>query len=201
MEINVINNVPGIKVTLNKSENGFAILLAEESKKTLGDAVPGSIVKLGNREFIVLGHADETTAVITKEFAKEMAFGKSGDYTQSDVRAYCNGEFYNELVKAVGKENIIQHTVKLEADDGTGKGKTCKDNVSIITTENYRRYRAFLKPYGKWCWTATRVTYDDADYSRRVCCVGSVGVLCWSGCVFCDGVRPFCILNSSVLVS
>ena len=33
MEINVINNVPNVKVTVNKSENGFAILLAEEIVK------------------------------------------------------------------------------------------------------------------------------------------------------------------------
>ena len=158
-------------------------------------------MKIGNREYIVLGHAEETTAVITKDFTKEMEFGQSGDYLTSDVRKYCNGEFYNELVAAVGAENIVKHTVKLVADDGTGKGKTCCDNVSIITTENYRRYREFLKAYGDWWWTATRVTYDDEDYARRVCCVRSGGVLGWRGGGCCSGVRPFCILNSSVLTS
>lgn len=169
MKVEVQNNVPGVKVSVNQNADGsFAILLVENESKKLGEAKPGSVVTLGNREYIVLGHADETTAVITKEFAKKMEFGKSGDYEKSDVRSYCNGEFYKELAKAVGKENIIQHTVKLEADDGTGKGKTCKDFVSIITTENYRRYREFLKPYGDWWWTATRVNYDDSDYARRV---------------------------------
>lgn len=202
MKVEVQNNVPGVKVSVNQNADGsFAILLVENESKKLGEAKPGSVVTLGNREYIVLGHADETTAVITKDFAKKMEFGKSGDYEKSDVRSYCNGEFYKELAKAVGKENIIQHTVKLEADDGTGKGKTCKDFVSIITTENYRRYREFLKPYGDWWWTATRVNYDDSDYARRVCYVYSNGVLGWYGCVYCRGVRPFCILNSSISVS
>lgn len=35
----------------------------------------------------------------------------AGDYTKSDVRTYCNGEFYNELCNAVGKDNIIPHGV------------------------------------------------------------------------------------------
>lgn len=202
MKIKVQNSVPNIKVDISKNEDGsFAILIAEDKRPTLGEAKPGSVVKIGNREYIVLGHAEETTAVITKDFTKEMAFGQSGDYLTSDVRKYCNGEFYNELVAAVGAENIVKHTVKLVADDGTGKGKTCCDNVSIITTENYRRYREFLKAYGDWWWTATRVTYDDEDYARRVCCVHSCGVLNWNDCGCCYGVRPFCILNSSVLVS
>jgi len=109
MEIKVINNIPNVKVTVNKSDDGsFAILLAEDKQPTLGEAKPGSVVKIGNREYIVLGHAEETTAVITKDFTKEMEFGQTGDYLTSDVRKYCNGEFYNELVAAVGAENICK---------------------------------------------------------------------------------------------
>lgn len=202
MKMKVINNIPNVKVTVNKSaDDSFVILFSEDKQFTLGDAKPGSVVKIGNREYIVLGHAKETTSIITKDFTKEMEFGQSGDYLTSDVRKYCNGEFYNELVATVGAENIVKHTIKLVADDGTGKGKTCCDNVSIITTENYRRYREFLKAYGDWWWTATRVTYDDENYTRNVCYVDSVGVLGWNGCDCCNGVRPFCILNSSVLTS
>ena len=201
MKINVINNVPNIKVTVNQSEKGFAILVAEENKKKLGDMKPGSVVKLGEREYIVLGHGVETTAVITKEFATEMAFGSNNDYRKSDVRSYCNGKFYKELAKAVGAENIVQHTVKLTADDGTNKGVICKDNVSILTTELYRRYREYLPAYGNWWWTATPVNSNDSDYARGVCDVDSYGILDWGGCGYCDGVRPFCILNSSILIS
>lgn len=201
MKINVTNNVPNIKVTVNQSGKGFAILIAEENKKKLGDMKPGSIVKLGEREYIVLGHGAETTAVITKEFATEMAFGSNNDYRKSDVRSYCNGKFYKELAKAVGAENIVQHTVNLTADDGTNKGIVCKDNVSILTTELYRRYREYLPAYGKWWWTATPVNSNDSDYARLVCCVGSCGILFWDGCDCCCGVRPFCILNSSISIS
>lgn len=202
MNVKVINNVPDIKITVNQSMDGsFAILLAEDKKPTIGSVKPGSVVKLGDREYIVLGHSAETTAIIAKDFVKKMRFGDTGDYVTSDVRKFCNGEFLNELAAAVGVDNIVEHTVNLVADDGTGKGKTCKDKVSILTTENYRRYREFLKAYGEWWWTATRVTYDDKDYARCVCCVDSNGVLGWNDCDYCDGVRPFCILNSSVLIS
>lgn len=202
MKIEVQNNVPNIKANINQNADGtFVILLAETEGKKLGSVKPGKTVKLGEREYIVLGHGADTTAVITKEFAKSMVFGKDGNYTTSDVRKYCNGEFYRELCKAVGTENIVKHTVNIMANDGSNKGMVVQDNVSILTTDLYRRYREFLPAYGSFSWTATRVTTLDNDYARGVCCVLSSGVLGWSGCGFCFGVRPFCILNSSVLVS
>ena len=201
MNIEVTNNVPNIKVTVNQSEDGsFSILLVEEDKKRLGAYKPGDIVKLGGREFIVLGHGTETTAVITRNFVASMPFGKNNEWTTSNVRRFCNDEFYEELVAAVGKDNIIEHKVDLAADDGTGKEKSCKDKVSIITTERYRRYREYLPKYGNWWWTATKPSYD-TDYYRCVCCPDSSGALSWGGCDSDSGVRPFCILKSSILVS
>lgn len=202
MKINVINNIPNVKVTCDKSDDGSCtITLTEDKRFSLGEAQLGSVVKIGNCEYIILDHSKNTTAVITKNSTKKMKFGQSGDYLTSDVRKYCNGEFYNELVAAVGAENIVRHIVKLVADDNTGEGHICWDNVSIITTENYRRYRKFLKAYGDLWWTATKVTYDDEDFARDICCVRSNGVLDWYGYGYCNGVRPFCILKSSILVS
>lgn len=202
MKVNVINNVPNIEVTLNQSSDGSATLVVKEKmQKTLGRLKPGSIVKLGEREYIVLGHGTDTTAVITKDFVKKMEFGENNNYQTSKVREYCNTTFYNELVKAVGAKNIFKHKVRLMADDGTNKGVICCDNVSILTTELYRRYRQYLPAYGNWWWTATPVSSTINDYARGVCCVRSSGMLGWGGCDCCRGVRPFCILNSSILIS
>lgn len=205
MNIEVQNNVPNVKVSVNQNADGsLAILITEMAGKTLGSVKPGETVTIGEREYIVLGHGKETTAIITKNPTKSMVFGNDGNYAHSDVRTYCNGEFYKELVKAVGKHNIIPHTVNLVSDDGSNKGATVKDNVSILTCNLYRRYRELLPAIGPSCWTATRVTTLNKDYDRFVCIVRFGGVLSWRdcGCYGCsDGVHPFCILNSSVLVS
>ena len=202
MKIEVQNNVPGVKVSVNQNADGsFAILLAEMTDKTLGSVKPGDTVTIGEREYIVLGHGDGTTAIITKNPTKSMVFGKDGDYTKSDVRTYCNGEFYKELCKAVGKHNIIPHTVNLVSDDGSNKGAGVTDNVSILTCDLYRRYREFLPMIGSNCWTATRATTLDKDYASDVYFVSSRGILSLYDCDYFGWVRPFCILNSSVLVS
>ena len=202
MKIDVLNNIPGLKVNVNQNSDGsFTILLAEMESKTLGSVKPGDTVTIGEREYIVIGHGKETTTIITKNPTKSMAFGKDGDYAKSDVRAYCNSEFYNELCKAVGKHNIIPHAVNLAADDGSNKGAGVTDNVSILTCDLYRRYRELLPAVGSSCWTATRVTTLDEDYARSVCIVDRGGILGWDDCGYFGWVRPYCILNSSVLVS
>lgn len=191
------------ELTLKEIQNllGYEIKIIADRQKTLGEIKPGSTVEIGNREYIVLGHGAETTAVITKDIVKNMKFGETGDYSKSDVREFCNGDFYKELAKAVGKSNIVPHRVNLTCDDGSNKGATCKDNVSIITAENYRRYREYLPALGKPSWTATGVTTLDKNYACSVCFVNSCGVLSWLGCDYSYDVRPFCILNSSILIS
>lgn len=188
------------ELTLKGIQNllDYEVKIIADKQKTLGEIKPGSIVKIGNREYIVLGHGTETTAVITKDIVKNMWFGKTGDYSKSYVREFCNGDFYKELAKAVGKSNIVPHRVNLTCDDGSNKGATCKDNVSIITAENYRRYREYIPALGKPYWTATGVTTLNKDFARRVCYVLSPGILSWDGCGYSSGVRPFCILKSSI---
>ena len=202
MKIEVQNNIPGVKVSVNQNADGsFAILLAKMTGKTLGSVKPGDTVTIGGREYIVLNHENGITAIVTKAPTKAMIFGGDGNYAKSDVRAYCNGEFYEELCKAVGEYNVLPHTVDLISDDGSNKGASVTDYISILTCDLYRRYREFLPAIGSSCWTATRVTTLDKDHARDVCIVLSRGILNWNDCGYSYGVRPYCVLNSSVLVS
>lgn len=200
MKIDIINNVPNIEATLNQLSDGRVTLELKE-KKQLGQLNPGDVFKLGEREYIVLEHDTNTTAVITKDYTTTMIFGDNNDYKTSKVREYCNTTFYNELVKAVGAKNIFKHKVELMADDGTNKNVVCFDNVSILTTELYRIYRQYIPEYYSEWWTATPVSSTAKDYTSYACCVNNYGVIYWDNCDRIYGVRPFCVLNSSILVS
>lgn len=201
MKIEVQNNVPGVKVSINQNCDGScSVLITQIAKKNLGSVKPGEIVTIGSREYIVLGHTAGTTALITNAVTKTMVFGRDSDYEKSDVREYCNGEFYKELCKAVGKYNIIPHAVDLTADDGSDKGHGVTDNVSILTKKLYRRYREFIPAIGYPCWTATRAATLNKDYTRYVCFISSHGFCGWDHCEYDNGVRPYCILNSSLMI-
>ena len=168
----------------------------------LGDVAPGSVKRIGEIEFIILSQSFEETGVITKEFQTEMTYGETGSYLESNVRTWCNRNFYQMLAQRIGPENILLHHVDLQAEDGTGIDKSCEDYVSLLTKSRYRRYRQYLPAYGRWWWLSTRVSYDDSlGYSRYACCVNSDGIPYWFDCDFRNGVRPFLTLKSDLLIS
>lgn len=209
MKINVKNNLPDdVEVQMVQTSDGSVTTiilseakLSETKSRILGDAKPGEVVKIGDREYIVLEHNDYKTSVITKEFVTKMGFGDSCDYKKSVIRKYVTGTFYAELCDVVGKENIYFHKVNLMCDDGSNKNDYVGDFVSILTTEEYRRYRELIPAYESW-WTSTAVTNLNAGYSCDVCFVDDDGVVAWDDCDQAYyGVRPFCILNSSIPLS
>lgn len=162
----------------------------------------GNIMKIAGRDYIVLDINTGDVSLLAKDPACRMEFGGDGDYAMSKVRNYLNGDFYRELAASVGEENIVEHTVRLIADDGTGKGIVVNDKISLLTTDMYRRYREYIPALGTSWWTATRVTHNnDTGYARHVCCVSSGGILNWNVCDFGNDVRPFCILKSSFFMS
>ena len=187
---------------ISQNENEAVIKVSKKTVK-LADIPNGSTFKVGKFEFIKLGDAadGETTAVILKKFVKKMEFGKHNNYAKSDVRKYLNSDFLKELEKEVGANNIYEHKVDLTANDGLKDYGSVRDKVSLITAENYRRYREFLPGYGDWWWTATPYSCESNGYTSDVCCVYDNGALDWDGCDYSWGVRPFCIFSSSIFVS
>ena len=177
-------------------DDSVAIPMTDDSD-ALGRVICGSAIEIGDRSYIVLEHRnDGTTAVITKDFWKDMEFDNdSGDYAESAVRNALNTEFYNEVSSEIGDENIITHEVDTTRYRNDGIHSSCRDKVSLLTVDLYRRYRKLLPAYGFWWWTATPYS---TEFPRSVCYVDGDGTLCWFICRYSCGVRPFLILDSSI---
>ena len=202
-------------ITINQSnikiENGKFIIDmdAEILKKMLGiPAVAlgtlkvGGEFKLGDDVYIVLEHDGDNTKIISKDFLYSMIFGESNDWREAELREVLSGEYYDRIAAIVGKENIVPMTRDLTAMDGSGSYGTCEDNISMLTFDEYRKYHSILGievDYPDRWWLLNPASMRK-DYARDVCCVHSRGVPGWRGCGWTYGVRPFCILKSSVLV-
>ena len=194
-----------------KIENGKFIIDmdAEILKKMLGiPAVAlgtlkvGGEFKLGDDVYIVLEHDGDNTKIISKDFLYSMIFGESNDWREAELREVLNGEYYDRIAAIVGNENIVPMTRDLTAIDGSGSYGTCEDNISMLTFDEYRKYHSILGievDYPDRWWLLNPASMRK-NYARRVCFVCSGGVPSWGGCVWARGVRPFCILKSSVLV-
>lgn len=205
MKIKVVNNTKDVKVDVKNDIWGNVVLTIDENRaevkpKTLANAQPGEIVQLGNYKFIVLGHGAETTALLSADCVYRMPYTGT-DWRTSPIRDKLNTEFYGEMCNIVGEYNVIQHTTNLTAVDGSGSKMSCLDKISMLTLDNYRRYSEFIKNNKEsFWWLVTRNSYRDA--TTEFTCVDTHGVprLNLSTQYTAYGVRPFCILRSTVRI-
>lgn len=175
----------------------------DPGKVKLSDVPAGEIFKLGDHEMIVLEQSGDTTAVILKGLlATDEKFDKNNHYEGSNVDHLCMG-FGGGLCRLIGKENVIEHTVDLTADDGLKDYGKIRRKASLLTADQYRRYVYLLDKYNpdKWWWLATPWSTPAHGGDEFVKCVSPSGYINFNFCYFLFGVRPFCILNSSIFVS
>ena len=175
-----------------------------EKQTLLAEIAEGETFKIGGYEFIVLEQTGDTTAVILKElYGEETQFGENNNFSGSAVDGICE-KFADELAKLIGSDALIEHEVDLTADDGLKDYGTVNRRVSLLTAQQYREHVYTLDKHklDAWWWLATPFTTKAHGIEYAVKCVAP------SGCIgslnyFIDynGVRPFCILKSTIFVS
>ena len=171
-------SINGKQIPLTDEQVKQIISAYEGDKKQiqLADIPAGGTFIVDGMEFVVLEQVGETTAVITKKILETMAFGSTNNFDGSDVDDYC-GEFAEDLFEKIGSENVVEHTVDLTSDDGLKDYGKADRVVSLLTTEQYRKYVDILdqhKPDG-WWWLATPHSTERHGNSAWVKCVSPAG--------------------------
>lgn len=213
MEMNISIDIDKVTVADGKiiidvdpNQKGWidTILMIKNGIK-LSDLKPKDEFKIGDDMFIVLEQTENGTKVISKEFAyTNKVFGNCSDWKKSPVRTLLNGDYYNKIAKLVGASNIISMERDLTSLDGLDDYGTCNDKISLLSVSEYVKYHKILGfkfKYTDCWWTITSASAPCNGYTLSVCYVRPSGVLDWHGCDYCDGVRPFLNLKSSILVS
>lgn len=199
--IHVINNAgKDLDVIVNNTNGNIQIIInTKKSDIDLLALKAKNIFSVNNVEYIVLEQlSGNKTAVIRKELlGNNMKFGDNNNWKTSDVRRKLNGEYLREIEEAFGKDRIVEHTVDLLSLDGLDDYGTSVDKVSLLTIDQYRKYRKILGDNMKYpWWLVTPDSIPSGHPSNCVQCVGSNGDV---GCCDFDydgGVRPFFIIQS-----
>lgn len=197
------------------SINGRHIELSEEQvkqiadaycvkQKQLSDCAVGSTVKIGEFEMVVLDQNGGQTALILKDmYGENSVFGEENNkYDGSYVDEKCQ-KFAQELSEVVGWDNIMLHAVDLTSDDGLDDYGVVERRASLITTDMYRKFVKILDTCNPecWWWMATPHSTKRHENDAWVKCVSPSGGIGNGDCSNDYGVRPFCILKSTIFVS
>ena len=125
----------------------------------------------------------------------------SSDWNESSLREYLNNEFYEKIAREVGRENIISSKRNLLSLDGQTEYGESDDFVSLLTVDEYRKYRKLIPNTGDWWWLVTPWSTPCNEYSKTVAVVSPFGFIDYGICDYFYGVRPFCIFSSSIFES
>ena len=189
-------------------ENGEIPFLKSEDVK---EAIENELVELGSLEpgdkfswngwtLTVLDKREDGVFVFTDEIVDNMSFDTNdrNDWEVSTLRYYLNNEFKEGLDD---KDKLVEFERDLTSEDGLKDYGTCMDYVSLITTEEYRKYRYLIDNKDDWWWTCTAYSTPNSGYSnyaRYVYTDGSLGdSSAFNGHI---GVSPTYVLLSSLKV-
>lgn len=127
---------------------------------------------------------------------------KSNDWVKSQLREYLNTEFIEKIADEIGEENIIPFNRNLISLDGQTEYGECEDKVSLLTVDEYRKYRSLIPNTDDyWWWLVTPWSTPCNDYETSVTVVAAAGNVNYFSCYGCNGVRPVCIFSSLIFES
>lgn len=188
-------------------EDSARKFFVEEPKTIMAaEAEVGSFIKYAGIEWVVLHRTASKVMVLAKHRLFNRAFdsNESNNWSKSSLRKELNN--FNEQgfqrgfehTENINKNDLVEFERDLTTDDGMTDYGKCKDYISLISCEEYRKFRKLIPNADDWWWT---LTGDSLVCSRRVRGVNSGGALSNSSARNGgSGVRPLCILKSDTEV-
>lgn len=172
----------------------------EQLRKKYQKPEIGKTIEVAGIKWLVLDKLEKGYLVISDEF-----YGKSREFDadcnnwdSSDLRQELNTELRRKIEEAVGEGGLLKFTRDLLSMDGQTEYGSCEDYVSLISVDEYRKYRKLLPNTGEWWWTLTPDSTkcnDDTSYIRVVSSSGDINDYIYGSSY---GVRPVCIFSSSI---
>lgn len=163
----------------------------------------GKTIEVAGIKWLVLDKLEKGYFAISEDFyGRDREFDDNcNDWKSSDLRNELNTDLRKKIESELGTDSLVEFERNLLSLDGQTEYGTCRDYVSLISVDEYRKYRKFLSNRGKWWWTLTpdSTACNNDDTFVRV--VSPSGGICNRNCDSSYSVRPVCIFSSSIFES
>lgn len=175
----------------------------EFKKKYIGKPEIGKVIELVGMEWLILDKTEKGYFAILNGFdGKERAFDSySNNWISSKLRNELNTRFLKKITDELGEDAVIEFDRDLLSMDGQTEYGHCKDRISLLTVDEYRKYRKLLPNMPKWWWLITPWSTPVNDYNSTLAVVSPSGFVLNYDYDFSLGVRPVCIYSSSIFES
>mgnify|MGYP007067778236 CR=1 FL=1 len=123
------------------------------------------------------------------------------DWRISELRQHLNSDLLEKIENEIGEENVIGFERNLLSVDGQKEYEKCKDKVSMLALDEYRKYRSLIPNEEYYWWLLTPWSTPCNEYYKWTAVVLPSGCIYGYDCYGCLGVRPVCIFSPSIFES
>lgn len=183
MQVHVTNDMPNeAYVSVSQTEDDVFVhviktpVLSEETgsetpKLQAKDCAPGSHIRVGDINFVVLDQSTTSTLLLTEDCIAYGDFGEKNDWFASKARKWCENEFIEYVKTNIKQGHIVSSTIY------TGCAIACADSA-LLSIELYNRYREYIPLVDKTYWTIVdaSVGHDSHGYVCTICPNGEIGL-------------------------
>ena len=147
-------------------------------------------------EFICLDIIDGNYLAMTAKPWTEIPFDTNNhnDWRKSSLRRVLNTKF----LELLDKKHLVMQTSDLIADNGDKAYGTSEDYVTILSCNQYRKYRDIVPLFEEWVWTLTPWSCA-TSYSYNVRIAHIAGYFYGYYASGSIGVAPACLFSSQNL--
>lgn len=161
---------------------------------------PGEEFVYNGIRFICLDVIDGNYLAITADCLCEKRFNDNyndgcNNWKTSTLRRFLNEDVLEEHFDA---KHLIKQTSDLTADNGDKAYGTCEDYITLLTCDQYRKYRDYVPLFEECMWTLTPWRCDPGN-AHSVCIVYPTGAIGSSHAGNGGGLAPVCLFNSNNL--
>lgn len=187
---------------LNDGLNELKVIKAKLEKKKYAGSKIGDTFELIGKKWKILDSSENGVFCLCMESLGDKTLdSKCNEWTSSNLRDYFSTEIYKKICEEIGTENVIEFERNLLSLDGQSEYGTCKDFVSLISIDEYRKYRSMIPNFEEWWWTLTPYSTKCNDDARWLAVVSPGGYINGRNCNGSCGVRPVCIFSSTLFES
>lgn len=186
----------------NDLKKRVSILESNSKRKIDVEPKAGNQFELAGLKWKIIDVLDLGCMCLAEKSEKSMTFDSNcNDWRTSELRQYLNNDFLRKLEKEIGEENIIEFERDLLSVDGQKEYEKCKDKVSMLTLDEYRKCRSLIPNEEYYWWLLTPWSTSHSGYYTLTTVVLPSGLIDSYYCSYSYGVRPVCIFSPSIFES
>lgn len=163
----------------------------------------GKTIEIAGMEWMILKKTEKGYFAVLNGFdGKERTFDSdSNNWIESDLRKELNDSFLKKITEELGEDAVVEFDRDLLSLDGQTEYGHCEDKISLLTVDEYRKYRKLLPNTNDWWWLITPWSTPANGYISTLTVVSPSGCICKGNYYISCGVRPVCIFSSSIFES